>query len=50
MNEAYVDLHIEHDPKAFGKTKVCALENWDDNTTGVAIFVSGSSGHRQFPR
>ena len=48
VNDAYVDLYLEYDPEAFGKTKVCKLENGNDNTGGVAIFVSGSSGRRRF--
>ena len=48
VNEAYVDLYLEYDPEAFGKTKVCKLENGNDSTGGVAIFVSGSSGCRRF--
>lgn len=42
-NEAFVDLHVEYDPRTFGKTKFCTLQNQYDSATGVGIFVSASS-------
>jgi len=38
VNEAFVDLHVEYDPRTFGNTGLCTLKN---PLGGVAIFVSG---------
>ena len=40
VNEALVDLYVEYDPRTFGKTRFCTLENRYDSATGVGIFVS----------
>lgn len=43
VGEAFVDLYVEYDPRTFGKTRFCTLQNQYDSATGVGIFVSASS-------
>lgn len=42
VNEAFVDLYVEYDPRTFGKTRFFTLQNRYDGATGVGIFVSAS--------